>query len=230
VTISTNGWREFGGNTQGTSHPANVCLPTNTHTNPFLAAYWDDLNPFGSIIRYGTVGTSPDRTFIVDYEVDLTSGSEGSDDLRFQVQVHETSNLINVRYRDQQSATNGISATIGFQGAGGASGNAQPITCNGKVMDDNRSDEGWSIDASRAGQVVLFAFMEQSPDDLSGSQRSRATTARRASPCRSPSPSKGRPIPAPSSPPTGGSRWGPTPRGPATRPMRPCRRPSTPTR
>src|SRR5262245_52546626 len=69
VIISTNGWLEFGSNTQGTSHPANVCLPTSTHTNPFLAAYWDDLNPFGTTIRYGTVGTSPDRTFIVDYEV-----------------------------------------------------------------------------------------------------------------------------------------------------------------
>src|SRR5262245_16370105 len=50
VAISTNGWLEFGGNTQGTAHPANVCLPTSTHTNPFLAAYWDDLNPFGTII------------------------------------------------------------------------------------------------------------------------------------------------------------------------------------
>jgi hypothetical protein len=168
VTISTNGWLEFGGNTQGTSHPANVCLPTATHTNPFLAAYWDDLNPFGSIIRYGSVGTSPHRTYVVDYEVDLTSGSEGSDDLRFQVQVHEGSNLITVRYRDQQSQTNGIAATIGFQGAGGASGNAQPLTCNGKVLDDNRSDEGWSVDASRAGQVVLSALMAHSPDDISG--------------------------------------------------------------
>src|SRR6185369_16074730 len=116
VTISTNGWLEFGGNTQGTSHPANVCLPTATHTNPFLAAYWDDLNPFGTTIRYGTVGTSPHRTWIADFEVDLNTGSEGSDDLRFQVHVHEGSNLINFRYRDQQSATNGRDATIGFQG------------------------------------------------------------------------------------------------------------------
>src|SRR6185503_32015 len=127
-----------------------------------------DLNPFGSIIRYGTVGTSPNRTFIVDYEVDLVSGSEGSDDLRFQVQVHESSNLINVRYRDQQSATNGISATIGFQGAGGSSGNAQPITCNGKVLDDNLDNEGWSADVGNAGNVVLGALIQHSPDDIPG--------------------------------------------------------------
>src|SRR5262249_5598815 len=78
------------------------------------------------------------------------------------------SNEINVRYRSAGAIANGQAATIGFQGAGGASGNAQPITCNGKVLDDNRSDEGWSVDASRAGQVVLFALMESSPDDISG--------------------------------------------------------------
>ena len=37
-----------------------------------------------------------------------------------------------------------------------------------KVMDDNRSDEGFSVDVGRSGQVVLFALMEESPDDLSG--------------------------------------------------------------
>src|SRR6185503_5779534 len=103
---STNGWIEFGANTSGSSDATNSCLPTSTHTNPFLAAYWDDLVPFGTNIRYGTVGTSPNRVFIADFEVDLVSGSEGSDDIRFQIQLHEKSNLISVKYRDQQSATN----------------------------------------------------------------------------------------------------------------------------
>jgi hypothetical protein len=111
-----------------------------------------------TIIRYGTVGTSPNRTWIADFEVDLVSGSEGSDDLRFQIQLHETSNLINVRFRNQQSATNGIAATIGYQGAGGASATTcSRITCNGKVMDDNRSDEAGRSTSARAGNVVLRA-------------------------------------------------------------------------
>jgi hypothetical protein len=169
IVLSTNGWIEFGANTSGSSDPGNTCMPVSNHTNPFLAAYWDDLNPFGTNIRYGTVGTSPNRVFIADYEVDLVSGSEGADDLRFQVQLHERSNVITVKYRDQQSATNGIAATIGFQGAGGASATTvQPLTCNGKILDDNRPNEGWSADVGRAGLVTLAAVTAHSPDDISG--------------------------------------------------------------
>src|SRR5438045_892487 len=91
IVISTNGWIEFGSNTQGTSDPANASLPTSKHTNPFLAAYWDDLNPFGDNIRYGVVGTSPDRTYIIDYDVDVDPAVESGsdDDIRFQIQIHE---------------------------------------------------------------------------------------------------------------------------------------------
>src|SRR6185295_18999723 len=149
VAISTNGWLEFGGNTSGNSDPTNDCLPTPAHTNPFLAAYWDDLQTFGNNVRYGTVGTSPNRTFIVDYDgVDVDPAVEvgGADDLRLQVDIHEGSNLINVRYHDTGSAATGTGATIGWQGAGGSGASAQPISCNARVLDDNRPNEGWSAD------------------------------------------------------------------------------------
>src|SRR5439155_12992626 len=40
---------------------------------------------------------------------------------------------------------NGQAATIGFQGAGGASATAYPLTFNGKILDDNRPNSGWSV-------------------------------------------------------------------------------------
>src|SRR2546422_10758056 len=100
IVISTNGWIEFGSNTQGTSDPANASLPTSKHTNPFLAAYWDDLQTFDTNIRYGVVGTSPDRTYIVDAHVDVDPANEagGDDDIRYQVEIHESSQVINVHY------------------------------------------------------------------------------------------------------------------------------------
>ncbi len=169
IALSTNGWIEFGANTAGDSDPTNDCLPTGAHTNPFLAPYWDDTAPFGTNIRYGTVGSAPNRVFIADYELDLVSGSEGSDDMRMQVQLHEGSNLITVRYRQTQSNANGQAATLGFQGAGGASATTvQPISCNVKTLDDNRPNEGWSADVGRAGFVTMAGVLAYSPDDIGG--------------------------------------------------------------
>src|SRR5438093_10506751 len=109
IVISTNGWIEFGSNTQGTSDPANASLPTSKHTNPFLAAYWDDLQTFDTNIRYGVVGTSPDRTYIVDGHVDVDPANEGggADDIRIQVQIHESSQVINVHYDSSGHTANG---------------------------------------------------------------------------------------------------------------------------
>src|SRR5437867_2526539 len=170
IVISTNGWIEFGSNTQGTSDPTNASLPTSKHTNPFLAAYWDDLDTFGDNIRYGVVGTSPDRTYVIDFQEDVDPANEGgsADDIRFQVEIHESSNVINVRYGSSGHIANGQAATIGFQGAGGSGATAFPLTFNGKILDDNRPDEGWSIEAGRSelGLATMSALMACSPDDI----------------------------------------------------------------
>jgi len=168
IVISTNGWIEFGANTQGTSDPTNAALPTSKHTNPFLAAYWDDLQAFGTNIRYGVVGTSPDRTYVVDFQADVNPAVEdnAADDMRFQVEIHESSAVINVHYDSTGHIANGQAATIGFQTAGGGGATAFPITFNGKILDDNRNSEGWSIDLHKTGAEALSAMMACSPDDI----------------------------------------------------------------
>src|SRR5258706_10011596 len=164
VTISTNGWLEFGGNTQGTSDPANACLPTSKHTNPFLAFFWDDMRTINTAIRYGTVGTAPGRIFIVDADVEANFGS--NHDVTMQVEIHEGSNLVTVKYDDTEAESSGQTATIGFQGAGGAAATARAITCNGKVLDDNTPLDGWSIDLGLPDGTALTGFMASSRDDL----------------------------------------------------------------
>ncbi|MDD2387092.1 MAG: hypothetical protein PHP52_09970, partial [Bacteroidales bacterium] len=142
LTISTNGWVTFG--SVSSSYYSNSSLPTSTFSVPVICAYWDDLVAEKSNIRYGYVGASPNRTIIIDYEAHTYTNAY---DVRFQVQIHEGSGLINIKYRHEMNpSANGQSATIGFQLAGGSSAKAYPISYNGKVLDDNRDDsEGWSV-------------------------------------------------------------------------------------
>lgn len=140
ITICTNGWVSFG--TISSSDRLNSSLPTSSFTNPVIFGYWDDLTT--TDIRYGYVGTNPNMVYIIDYSAVTYSTGYA---VNFQIQIHQTSGLINVKYRDAMNPyANGQSATIGFQTAGGSSSKAYPVTYNGKVLDDNRDDaEGWSV-------------------------------------------------------------------------------------
>lgn len=153
ISISTNGWIAFGA-AVFFSDLSNRCLPTysagsaylDPGTYPFVAALWDDLVTQGAHVQYGWVGLEPNRTFVVDWE---THPWAYPDSLAiFQAQIHETSNLINVKYWDLAYPAVGLHATIGFQGAGGTAAQAYPLTCNGQILDDNNPVPGhdaWSI-------------------------------------------------------------------------------------
>ncbi|HYB98036.1 MAG TPA: hypothetical protein VEC57_02770 [Candidatus Limnocylindrales bacterium] len=168
MTISTNGWIEFGGNTSGDSDPTNNCLPSSVHTNPLLAVYWDDMRTVNQNIRYGVTGTSPNRVYVVDFVLDdVDASDDGADDVEAQVQIHERSSMISVRYRLAQHLTNGQGATIGFQGDGGSSAVGYPLTCNGRILDDNQIDKEWfSVHPKSLGAMSLHGAMAFSTDDL----------------------------------------------------------------
>src|SRR5438309_1336607 len=155
VTIGTNGIVQFG-TTTGANPTANGALPSASFPNPTLFYYWDDLQTEGSNIRYGTVGTSPNRTFIVDFQENRVAAT--GDKVNGQVQIHERSNVLDVKYRSTISpGANGQTATIGFQGAGGSSAAAYPLTLNGKILDDDRPNEGWSVSAQRTKDAAIQA-------------------------------------------------------------------------
>ena len=145
--ISGNGWVEFGPG-PGFSDFSNDCLPTSPHSGPMVAAYWDDLAHFGGgVLEFGFVGIAPNQVYIVNYDATTLSGGHETD---FQIQIHETSNVINVKYFDMAPGAIGQSATIGYQHAGGAAAITYPLVCNGEVLDDNTNDadpgsDGWSI-------------------------------------------------------------------------------------
>jgi hypothetical protein len=140
VDICTNGFLQFG--SQGVSWLGNGTLPSSLFTNPAICWYWDDLVVTGNGVRYTSQGSAPNRVFIVDYETQTYSGSYG---VTAQIQIHETSNLVNIRYYTTNPSACGQSATIGIQGAGGGSASAFPISYNTKVLDDNFNPESISF-------------------------------------------------------------------------------------
>ncbi|PCJ88444.1 MAG: hypothetical protein COA57_03455 [Flavobacteriales bacterium] len=149
VHLSTNGWLEFFTSGGGTvTDASNDCLPSTSHSNPMLCWFWDDLVPNGTNIRYTTLGTSPNRVFFIDFDVNIWSTT---DDIEGMIQIHEGSALMNVSYKETLDAgARGQTATIGFQLAGGASAKVYPIGCNVAVIDDNQAFEsGWSVCPAR---------------------------------------------------------------------------------
>lgn len=108
---------------QGLSVAANTDLPNGAAPNAVLYPYWDDLDPgAGGSVRFGVVGSSPDRRAVVSW-VDVPRRGRPSVRLTFQAVLEEGSNEVVFQYlavdagRPQGA---GRSATIGLEDADGA--------------------------------------------------------------------------------------------------------------
>ncbi len=162
ITIGTNGWISFGAVTNTDCCPTSG-FPVSSFSNPTIFPFFTDLCDYSNAenIRAFTFGTSPNRVAIVHYKMKPFCGpSEPSSSfaLEFQVQIHEVSGLINVKYITMPATLNGQAwscsgnnrnTLIGFQTSGGANSKTYPISYNAKVLDDNRMPESWSISPCR---------------------------------------------------------------------------------
>src|SRR5206468_10713587 len=99
------------------AHPALHSFPTRRSSDLF---YWDDLQTEGTAIRYGTSGTSPNRTFIVDFQENRVAAT--GDKVNGQVQIHERSSAEEHTSEVQSRAdVDCRPPTVDIQGAGGTS-------------------------------------------------------------------------------------------------------------
>ncbi len=121
ITLSTNGNVQFvaaGGSTSLT----NVQLPGAIFPNvPVVLPYWDDLiltTPGGGIYT-NTVGTAPNRQFVVEWRGRRFGDGATTQNLNFAVVFNEGSNQFEFRYVQTGIgiALNGLSATVGVQAA-----------------------------------------------------------------------------------------------------------------
>lgn len=122
VYVGANGLMGFDSNQLSAS--LNTALPDPASPNNILCPFWDDLNALPSTtIDSGTVGTAPQRRFVVSWNGVSTVGARPTP-LTFQVILEETSNRILFQYQDvapisKSTSAAGKSATIGVERSSG---------------------------------------------------------------------------------------------------------------
>jgi hypothetical protein len=132
MLVSTNGWAEFGtgpmDSERGVSSEASLYYTNGFNRNlasparptKALAPWWDDLTlEHGGGISYETLGTEPNRTFIIQWkDIRAEFKDVNAARLNFQIQLHETTNIIEFHYGPMVYGTFAgplVGASIGFK-------------------------------------------------------------------------------------------------------------------
>jgi hypothetical protein len=105
--------------------PDNIVIPASSAPSGMVAPFWDDLVPQFSEARAGTLGSAPNRRFVMSW-VHWTIKGQTSTRLTFQAKLFETTNVIEFHYcamaPDGNARATGSSATIGLQNLAGTAG------------------------------------------------------------------------------------------------------------
>jgi hypothetical protein len=138
ITLSTNGNIQFVA-TGGSTSLTNVLLPATIFPNaPVVLPYWDDLiltTPGGGIFT-NTVGTAPNRQFIVEWRGRRFGDGAVTQNINFAVVFNEGSNQFQFRYVQTGIgiALNGVNATVGVQAGNTAMSNFTQFSLNQGVI------------------------------------------------------------------------------------------------
>jgi type IX secretion system substrate protein len=119
ASICTNGWVALGITTY-LNFFGGVCTLTGGYSVPLLCPFWYDLYPpGGGNIQYGTIGTIPNRKFIVQYT--NVAFFSGTGNVTVQLILNETSNVIQFLYGPVIAGGN-VTPSVGIRGSGGGNG------------------------------------------------------------------------------------------------------------
>ncbi len=108
----------------------NQSMPSGAAPDNFIAAAWDDLD-LGGTIEYFTTGVAPFRKFIIDYDAVPREG--GLYNISTQIQLHESTNIIEIHTTSAPFGINGDLATQGIENSDGSVAYVVP----------GRNDESW---------------------------------------------------------------------------------------
>jgi subtilisin family serine protease len=113
IWIADNGYVNFLGPDQGNFNP--ISIPSEAPPNAAIYALWQDLHVTDpGAILYGTLGTAPDRRFVLEYSDVAVFG--GSALLDFQIVIYEQGETVELRYGENPADPgDGRSATVGIE-------------------------------------------------------------------------------------------------------------------
>jgi hypothetical protein len=117
TSVCSNGFIQFGGS--NTNYPGQP-IPGPAIPNNIVAGWWDDLGPhLNGTVYYQTLGSAPNRRFIVQFQGVADLGAPASLDT-FEFKLFEGSNRIEVHY--QTISSSGNLNSIGIENAAGSDG------------------------------------------------------------------------------------------------------------
>jgi len=111
--VTTNGFLSF---TDAVANFTNEPLPNPNIPNNAIYPFWDDLVVVpGSAIKTKTVGSPPNRMFVIEYEAVVFFDDQSGPGVDFEVILSERDGSILFQYLDMPGAGDGRSATIGIE-------------------------------------------------------------------------------------------------------------------
>ena len=115
IDISSNGYLDIGTANNPAQAWVNSALPSADQPNGIAAAWWDDINPAGATkVFTQTVGTAPNRVFVVEWLDVLPFTPGATSGVTFEALLEESTGAITFAYKD---VTTGL---VGFDGGAGA--------------------------------------------------------------------------------------------------------------
>ncbi len=116
VRISTNGYITTSGQSGTVSN--NATIPSTSNPNTVIAPFWDDLTATAGAIKYATVGTAPNRRFVVHWN-GVTVNAAAAAPESFECIIEENGSIW---FTTVSTSTGGIGATRGIEDQTGANG------------------------------------------------------------------------------------------------------------
>ena len=115
--VTSDGYLSF--NVSGATFSANFNDLDGTNQRPLVAPLWDDLdgNAPGSEFRHETIGVTPNREHVFQWNEFEWNWQASDEVISFQIRLHENGDLIDFVYRQDANTPQTPSASIGLAGA-----------------------------------------------------------------------------------------------------------------